>query len=317
MSEPQVDNPVIAHSNDLIRLRHHARDMVHFPKINARQMLAGSRRSSFRGRGMDYDEVRLYQPGDDVRAIDWRVTARTSEPYTKIFREEKERPVEVVTDLRNTMFFGSNRMKSVVACEIAALLAWAGLNSNDRVGGWVASPNHQQQVKARRSHHAVLQYIQALSDASERLIEPTTNTYSFAQLLEETRRTTLPGTSVFIISDFQDFTEGSHKALFELRRHSDVTFIQVYDPLEKELPPPGEYKVGTGDETYLMNTSDKTFVDRYSRLHGGIKHKLETVAKMIGSPFMTISTDQNVTHLLRQVYGKNSARRSTSVGGNR
>ena len=124
-------------------------------------MMAGGHRSRFRGRGMDFDEVRIYQPGDDVRSIDWRVTAKTQTPHTKIFREERERPVLVVADFA-AMFFGSQRLKSVVACEIAA--ARAGLNANDRVGGLIFGPQQQTEIKARRSHHAVLQFIHDLRD---------------------------------------------------------------------------------------------------------------------------------------------------------
>lgn len=86
-------NPAIAHSNQLIQLRYAARELTGFPKMQAKQMLAGGHRSQFRGRGMDFDQVRLYQPGDDVRSIDWRVTARTQVPHTKVFIEERERPI--------------------------------------------------------------------------------------------------------------------------------------------------------------------------------------------------------------------------------
>ena len=127
-------NPAIADSHQLIKLRYGAKELSHFPKLQARQILAGGHRSHFRGRGMDFDQVRLYQPGDDVRSIDWRVTARTQVPHTKVFIEERERPILIICDLRSSMFFGSQRLKSVVACEVSAALAWAGLGINDRVG---------------------------------------------------------------------------------------------------------------------------------------------------------------------------------------
>ncbi|MFT5361599.1 MAG: hypothetical protein ACI9IN_001348, partial [Porticoccaceae bacterium] len=128
-------HPAIADVTDMLRLRYGARELTGFPKIQARQMLAGGHKSRFRGRGMDFDQVRLYQPGDDVRTIDWRVTARTQTPHTKIFSEERERPILVITDLRGPMFFGSQQLKSIIACEISAALAWAGLSANDRAGG--------------------------------------------------------------------------------------------------------------------------------------------------------------------------------------
>ena len=112
---PLNDHPAVASIPAMIKLRYGARELTGFPKIQARQMLAGGHKSRFRGRGMDFDEVRIYQPGDDIRSIDWRVTARTQIPHTKVFREERERPLLVITDLRSSMFFGSQRLKSVLA----------------------------------------------------------------------------------------------------------------------------------------------------------------------------------------------------------
>ncbi|MGB2045349.1 MAG: DUF58 domain-containing protein, partial [Porticoccaceae bacterium] len=104
------ENPAVASLAQMIKLRYGARELTGFPKIQARQMLAGGHKSRFRGRGMDFDQVRIYQPGDDVRSIDWRVTARTQVPHTKIFSEERERPILVISDLRGPMFFGSQRL---------------------------------------------------------------------------------------------------------------------------------------------------------------------------------------------------------------
>ena len=192
-------HPAIANLGEMVRLRYAARELTDFPRVLAKQMMAGGHRSKFRGRGMDFDEVRIYQPGDDVRSIDWRVTAKTQAPHTKIFREERERPVLVVADLRS-MFFGSQRLKSVVACEIAAALAWAGLNANDRVGGLIFGPEQQTEIKARRSHHAVLQFIHDLRDFSQQLLQLATDNQpgdhnSLTHILEETRRTAPPGTT--------------------------------------------------------------------------------------------------------------------------
>ena len=173
INNPQAEqtHPAIADLNTMIRLRHAARELTGFPKIQARQMLAGGHRSRFRGRGMDFDQVRIYQPGDDVRTIDWRVTARTQTPHTKIFIEERERPVLIIGDLRSGMFFGSQRLKSVIACEVSAALAWAGLAANDRAGGLIFGPQAQLDIKSRRSHHAVLEFIHGLQEFSSALLD--------------------------------------------------------------------------------------------------------------------------------------------------
>jgi uncharacterized protein (DUF58 family) len=220
MSEPvdptaNSENPAVASLAQMIKLRYGARELTGFPKIQARQMLAGGHKSRFRGRGMDFDQVRIYQPGDDVRSIDWRVTARTQVPHTKIFSEERERPILVISDLRGPMFFGSQRLKSVVACEISAALAWAGLAANDRAGGLVFGPQQQVDIKSRRSHHAVLQFIHALHEYSSQLLEPQPDHFSLRDILEESRRFILPGSTVFIVSDFHDLDSGCERHLFE------------------------------------------------------------------------------------------------------
>ena len=207
-------HPAIAGVMELLRLRYGARELTGFPKIQARQMLAGGHKSRFRGRGMDFDQVRLYQPGDDVRTIDWRVTARTQTPHTKIFSEERERPILVITDLRGPMFFGSQQLKSIIACEISAALAWAGLSANDRAGGLIFGQQAQVDVKARRSHHAVLQFVHALQEYSAKLLTHKEDHYSLSQMLEESRRFAATGSSIFIVSDFHDLDDDCERHVF-------------------------------------------------------------------------------------------------------
>ena len=120
---------------ELINARFAAKDIKLHQRRKALSLLAGPNKTNFRGRGLDFEEVRAYQAGDDIRTIDWRVTARTGKAYTKLFQEERERPVLIVSDQRQPMFFGSQHcFKSVSACYLSALLAWSGLNNGDRVG---------------------------------------------------------------------------------------------------------------------------------------------------------------------------------------
>ena len=137
----------VANINELIQLRLAVKELVFFPRKIAHSQLAGGQRSLFRGRGMDFEEVRHYQPGDDVRAIDWRVTARTETPHTKVFREERERPIFIITDLRRPMLFGSKTLKLDTACKLSAALAWAGINSNDRIGALLFGARQQLTIR--------------------------------------------------------------------------------------------------------------------------------------------------------------------------
>lgn len=304
------DNPAVASLAQMIRLRYGARELTGFPKIQARQMLAGGHKSRFRGRGMDFDQVRIYQPGDDVRSIDWRVTARTQVPHTKIFSEERERPILVISDLRGPMFFGSQRLKSVVACEISAALAWAGLAANDRAGGLVFGSQQQVDIKSRRSHHAVLQFIHALHEYSSQLLEQQPDRYSLGDILEESRRFILPGSTVFIVSDFHDLDSSCERHLFELARHGNLNFCHVYDNIETELPPPSLYAVTDGQQRIMLDSSNKQlrqqFVDAFSQR----SQHLRKLSEQLSAGLLSFNSAENVMSVLARAYGKrrNAAR---------
>ena len=309
MSEPvdptaNSENPAVASLAQMIKLRYGARELTGFPKIQAKQMLAGGHKSRFRGRGMDFDQVRIYQPGDDVRSIDWRVTARTQVPHTKIFSEERERPILVISDLRGPMFSGSQRLKSVVACEISATLAWAGLAANDRAGGLVFGPQQQVDIKSRRSHHAVLQFIHALHEYSSQLLEPQPDRYSLADVLEESRRFILPGSTVFIVSDFHDLDSSCERHLFELARHGNLNFCHVYDNIETELPPPSLYAVTDGQQRTMLDSSNKQlrqqFVDAFSQR----SQHLRKLSEQLSAGLLPFNSADNVMSVLARAYGK-------------
>jgi uncharacterized protein (DUF58 family) len=315
MSEPvdptaNSENPAVASLAQMIKLRYGARELTGFPKIQARQMLAGGHKSRFRGRGMDFDQVRIYQPGDDVRSIDWRVTARTQVPHTKIFSEERERPILVISDLRGPMFFGSQRLKSVVACEISAVLAWAGLAANDRAGGLVFGPQQQVDIKSRRSHHAVLQFIHALHEYSSQLLEPQPDHFSLRDILEESRRFILPGSTVFIVSDFHDLDSGCERHLFELARHGNLNFCHVYDNIETELPPPSLYAVTDGQQRTMLDSSNKQLRQQFVDAFNERSQHLRKLSEQLSAGLLPFNSADNVMSVLARAYGKrrNAAR---------
>ncbi len=302
---PENNNhPAIANLSEMVRLRYGARELTGFPRVQARQMMAGGHRSRFRGRGMDFDEVRIYQPGDDVRSIDWRVTAKTQTPHTKIFREERERPVLVVSDLRGPMFFGSQRLKSVLACEVSAALAWAGLNANDRVGGLVFGAQQQSDVKSRRSHHAVLEFIHKLRDFSEQLLQPAADQYSLAHILEETRRFALPGTTIFIVSDFHDFNEDCERHLFELARHGNLNFCHIFDNIEIQLPDPALYAVSDGEQQRLLDTGNNRLREEFANAFAARSQRLKKFSQQLSAGLLPFNTADSAMSVLAQAYGK-------------
>ncbi|HAN54646.1 MAG TPA: DUF58 domain-containing protein, partial [Pseudomonas sp.] len=166
---PEQDIGVRVSLSELIDIRHRVREVPLFSTPHRRSPLVGLHHSKLRGRGVDFDQVRVYQAGDDVRTIDWRVTARTQEPHTKLFHEERERPIYIVVEQSPRLFFGSGRQfKSVLAAQAAGLIGWAALSHNDRVGGLVFG-SEQQEIKPRRSKQSLLQLLDRITRANRQL----------------------------------------------------------------------------------------------------------------------------------------------------
>ncbi len=255
----------------LLRYQRHTQLFDLTPAQTIQSKLAGSYLAKSKGRGMEFDEVRHYQTGDDVRTIDWRVTARTGKVHTKLFREEKERPVFILTDLNHSMQFGSTLLlKSVQAAHLAALIAWHVKKSGDKLGGLLF---HQQQIRelkpAGRSV-AVLRYLhqlielqqQSLSWVQQQMQQPDTvqvhtKTIDLATALGQLRRLARPGSLLFIISDFQQLDATCLRHLQALRLHNEIRICQINDPLEQQLPAhaSGIAKVSDGSSEVTMELS--------------------------------------------------------------
>lgn len=304
MAVPTPPPAVAAAIEQLVRLRHGARELRLLPRMRAVAGLAGNRRSAARGRGMDFEEVRPYQPGDDIRSIDWRVTARTRTPHTKVFREERERPLVLLVDLRQNMFFGSRKLKSVVACEVAATLAWAGLNTGDRVGGLVFGPAEHCDVRARRDRRSVLQLLHHLSAASIALCARPPGNRHLSAILDDGRRVAHPGSTVAVISDFHDLDTACERHLFELARHCDVTLCQVHDELERELPPAGWYAIRGASGRIALNTAETGRRAQFAAAFSARRQHLQQLAARLGVGLLDFATDAPVLAKLQQVYGK-------------
>lgn len=294
----------------LLAIRHWANDLKLFSRQAARSMLLGETRSRFRGRGMEFEEVRAYQAGDDIRTIDWRVSARTGGTYTKLFCEEHERPVHVVVDQRNSLFFGSNKQfKSVLAAEVGCAIAWAALAGSDRIGGQIISEYDERDIRAKRNKQAVLKLIHDLSELNNSLpvaqqqnstAHVTQN--SIANTLEECRRITRPGTAIFIVSDFNDFDEAAAKALSNLGRHSDITLIQIIDPLERKLPS-GKVAVSNGEDR-LSVSLNSNLKNNYHALIEQRQLQLQQAAIRARAYFTQLSTDDSARHCLTRIFRK-------------
>lgn len=234
---------------ELLKYRHQPLRLP-VPKASGSSAQAGQRLSKTRGRGMEFDEVRHYQAGDDVRAIDWRVTARTGQTHTKLFREEKERPVFLCVDFSNSMWFGSQLMlKSLQAAHVAAGIAWHTVQRGDRVGGLIYNSHQHVEIKPQARQHGALLLLRQLialhpatapvtNNSPEQRLEslPANEDQDLAQQLRRLMKLCRPGADIVIISDFSALDGSTIKLLQNLRKHHTVTAIMITDPFEENLP---------------------------------------------------------------------------------
>lgn len=289
----------------LIEARYAADRLNLNQRRRALSMLAGPNKTNFRGRGIDFEEVRNYQPGDDIRTIDWRVTARTGTAHTKIFREERERPVLVVVDQRRDMFFGSQTCcKSVLAGHIAALLCWSSLQNGDRVGGLVFNDSEHREIRPRRSRRSVLALLNHLCELNHQLPnEGSERALGLENVLVDVRRIAKPGCAIFIVSDFADaLQESAMEHIYQLSRHMEITAIHCSDPLERALPKAGRYTVTNGRERTDLLTGKAALGSSFSNRFDDFLSGLRSAYGRLGIPVIEAGTDQSPLHLLQSYY---------------
>ena len=256
--------------DDLIGLRFRAQRLELGIARRARQTMTGAHDSRFRGRGMEFAESRIYQPGDDVRSIDWRVTARTGRPHTKLFQEERERPVILLVDLGASMFFGTRKaFKSVLAAETAALIAWAAMHGGDRVGALVAGRSAHMELKPVAGRRGVLRVLRALATVSRPARDEEEQKIDLSGSLLRARHVARPGSLLVIISDFYGLDEAAVGHLTRMRQHNDMLACWIHDALEREPPPPGRYGVSDGWQTATLDTVSRRARARYTASFAG------------------------------------------------
>ncbi|MGI9274727.1 MAG: DUF58 domain-containing protein [Endozoicomonas sp.] len=306
---------------ELVSLRIQARDLALFRRRRSRSLLAGAGQSPFKGRGIDFEEVRAYQHGDDIRSIDWRVTARRMKPHTKIFREERERPVLVLLDQTHSLFFGSQlNFKSVTAAEICSLLSWSTLLHGDRIGGLVFNEDSLSEIRPKRSKqtlmhllHKVEEHNRLLSTATMPTSMPGQSNGSYlTRALRHARRVAHPGTNLFVISDFSQMDEEAWRHFARLSRHCEVMAIQVFDPLEANLPRPGLYDITNGMHRKTIDTRGSGLRLKYRNHY---EQAVETLKDRFGShriPFLRVASDQDTATQLMAHFGSVRSRVKTS-----
>ena len=287
---------------ELLRLRHQATGLGLSPQHRVLSMQAGGYVSPYRGRGMEFEEVRAYQPGDDIRNMDWRVTARTGRPHTKLFREERERPVLFLVDLGPSMAFGTRvAFKSVVAARAAALLAWAARDNGDRVGGIVFSGKQHRELRPAGRERGLLPFFKALVDMQPTHDMPieTENGY-WVDILRRLSSTVRPGSLVFLLSDFHGLPKQAEQSFARLSAHNDVISIMVFDAIEAIAPPPDRYPLSDGQRFAVLDTRDAAVADAYHSQFTSRRDAVRALCHRHGGHFLSLATHQPVPETLRR-----------------
>lgn len=260
-----------------------------------RSAQSGNYLSHFKGRGMAFAETRLYQPGDDVRRMDWRVTARTDKPHSKIFCEERERPLFISVDYRPNMAFATRGVfKSVQAAKLAALLAWAAQQQGDRIGGQIFSDVGCLELKPRTGKAALLRFFDALAHP----IYSSANGNSLTLALARLQHHAHPGSRIYIISDFRGLDQLAENHLALIARHCEVVLLQVFDPLESQLPEKGRYRFTDKIRDIVLDTGDsKPRHDYQRRFHERQLH-LNRLCQKLRMTLISCGTHQSPVEVL-------------------
>jgi uncharacterized protein (DUF58 family) len=301
-------SPVSVSQSGLIRLSGPARAIA-LDVLRVRSLQTGAYVSHFRGRGMEFDESRPYQPGDDPRSIDWRVTARSTTAYTKLFREERERPVLIMVDLRSNMHFATRGCyKSVNASRAAALLSWAAHHRGDRLGGLIFGDTVHRELKPRLGRQAALRFLHELAEHPDWVRhehrETTEREAPFTLAMASLRRVARPGSLVVILSDFLGINRAAQSYLSSVARHNEVLAVVLSDPLERELPPPGRYRLVRDDEELAIDTHAQAARRDYRDAFESRAHELEHFCQRYGIHLMPLSTDDDPVSALQTALGR-------------
>jgi uncharacterized protein (DUF58 family) len=297
-------SPVEVTLADLVSLRP-AGESLKLTAPRIRVATEGGHVSPYKGRGVEFDESRPYQAGDDLRTIDWRVTARTGKPHTKVFREERNRPVFVWLDLRRPMLFATRgAFKGVRAAEVAALVAWSAVANGDRLGGLVFSETEHHEHRPALGARSALRLLQTVCAKS--LWHPPQTAEALEadaeRALQRLARVARPGSLIFLISDFRRLGADYERQLKQLAVHCDLLLVHCYDAVEAELPPPGRYRIESLGRSFSIETANAATRRRYQERFAARRAALEALCRIPGIRMVDCPTDAEPRSVLNQKF---------------
>lgn len=288
--------------SELISIQRFANKVQHSPCGYA--LRPGQHKSRMRGRGIDFSEARNYQAGDEIRHMEWRVTARTGRPHVKVYHEERERPIVIFVDFNPSMYFGSQiSFKSVVAAKLAALLAWTAAKQGNRVGSFLFSNEKHHEFVPRSRQIGVLPVLAKIAQYTANYHNVNyTSSREFSHALIRMRRVATPGNVIVLISDFYNIDENTERHLNNLRSHNNILAYHICDPLELTAPPAGQYAISNGAKDLLLDTSLDAVSADYQSLFAKRNRKLKNLLKRLQIQYTQVTAQDDLALVVRQTF---------------
>ncbi|MBD8487322.1 DUF58 domain-containing protein [Echinicola sp. CAU 1574] len=290
---------------ELLGMEHLA---LHFSLLARKQkvnsILGGKHASKLRGRGLDFEEVRNYVNGDDIRNIDWKVTARTHQTHTRVFTEEKEKPALIVVDQSKSMFFGSQKYtKSVVAARLAAMVAFMVLKEGDRVGGVVFADQGIDIVFPKRDRKNILRFFEKIVNRNHELADssPVQFEEALKETFKKTRNIVTHDFMVVVISDFLRYSPQLTKFIAQIAQHNDVLLAKVTDPMEWEIPDI-KFVAGDRESQAAIDGEKKNIRDSLQNRFKSDFEKFKSEMKKHRVPLFSINTIEPVDIQLKEIF---------------
>jgi uncharacterized protein (DUF58 family) len=306
-TEPPATPGVYVDVDHLVRMQFQAKGISFLPAQPVSSLLMGRHRSRIRGRGLDFEEIRGYLPGDDVRSIDWRVTARTGEPHIRVFTEERDRPALLVVDQRLGMFYGTvKNLKSVTAAETSALAAWRVYDAGDRVGALVFNDHETQEIRPHRSRDSLLRTLSTVARMNRELQASDTAALHPERLNEALRRAERLARHdylVLVISDFDGADDETRGMLLRMNARNDVVCAVVHDPSATDLPPAESLVVSDGELQMELGLGGERTRQHVAQFASGRIARLLEWQRSTGVPMLPLSSGEDTAEQIRRLLG--------------
>lgn len=294
-------NGLFASLDELMKMRKLTKyvQKLNYKKVFSNQ--TGDIKSVFKGRGMEFEEIRAYAYGDDIRDIDWRVTARKQQPYTKVYAEERDRQVYVWLDLSASMVFGTKKeLKSVTASKLAALIGWLSLEKKDRFGIVIFDGIKTWWFKPQNSRAQLLAVLKKIAELSASVIQnPQADEKELLKSVKLLEQNVKNRASVFIISDFRHDFVNLKTELAALARRHNLYLIDVYDTLEEKAPKAGEYLAQYGAKKLIFDSASREYRRQYEVYFSQKRQDWRDFCRQNGCSRLEFRTDTDIRESLR------------------